>query len=930
MTSLCRQPGVIEKHLSVMLGTVLVLVVLSVTSTLLGAATALTTAIASAAEVAETDPLSSYRLVAESEYLALYINDTTAEVAVEDKEGGIIWYSNPPNRDTEETIARGATRERLNAQFSISYYTPSDHYRTMNSYHDSVARGQFAITEIENGVRVDYFLGRRWSDSDYLPVIISHDRLHELVLSKLEDERDRDFILSMYELVQLRELESGEAQLKVSRLDTDKVFRNLTVVSPSKELSTAARVKLADLLINTLIDYRADIDYREQLIHDYLSPKLQEPTYILKDNLWAWDIEEIISLVKRVGVDPEEIQAEHAAYRIDRAYPSLETFSIPIQYTVSEREFQVVIPGNEIRFPLNELTPTGERVSYRLNTISLLEYFGAAGRSREGYILVPDGCGSLIYLNNGKTPAEAYSQPIYGDDASVRTVDTLERYSEQCYLPVFGMKVDDHAFLAVIEGGDASARIRADVAGRNLSYNTVYPQFTIVPVGDSPLRGGGAGAIKVYQSRGNSADIKVTYTFLSGAEANYVGMAMRYREHLLKSGLDRITPASDLPIVVGLIGGIEKQQAVLGIPRQVVVPLTTYSQARSIAEELIDAGIRNLKLMYMGWSSWGVRHSFPSDAELEKRLGSERDFDSLTEFLNSNGVEFYPDQAFLTVYRSRLTQFSADRDACRMLDGRSAVLYEYNPASRRADRATRSYVLSPRRLESVLERFVADYRRLGVDGLCLRDLGYLLSSDFRTNVDELVDRQMAADIIAEQVETLCKTVGLRLMFSRANAYVLPYADHVINAPLHSSRWAITDREVPFYQIALRGLVSMAGYPVNMAPDPLTAVLKSVEYGVSPYFLLSYEDLSQVKDTQFDEYYSTSYRDWFKVLLAVYNRMNETLCDLQDKMIVCHEMILDGVFRTVYENGTAIIVNYTSRPVRVGNLEVPGRDWRRLD
>jgi hypothetical protein len=878
---------------------------------------------------ATVSPPSGYRLVAETEYLALYISDETAEVAVLDKEGETMWYSNPPNRGAEEKLARGATKERLGAQFSISYYTPSDQYRTMNSYHDSVARRQFEISEIENGVRVHYHLGQEWSDSDYLPIIISEERLNELILSRLEKNKDMDFVLSMYESIILRELQSEEAQLRVSRLDTAKVFRNLTVASPEKELSTSARVKLADLLINTLIDYREDTEFREQLDHDYLSPGLQQPTYILKDDLWAWDIEDIISLVKEIGVMPEEIQSEHEAYRIDRSYPSLETFSLPIEYTLSGRQLRVTIPGEEIDFPLNVLNPAGDRVSYHLNTISLLEFFGAAGAGEQGYILVPDGCGALIYLNNQKTLAEVYSQPIYGDDNSLKVADRLERYSEQCYLPVFGMRRGSSAFLAVIEGSDAAARIRADVAGRVFSYNTVYPEFTVVPVGESPLRGGGTGAIKVYQSRGNLSDIKATYTFLSGADADYVGMARRYRDYLIERGLRPTTSTGDLPLVLGLIGGIERQEAFLGIPRQVVLPMTTYRQAKAIVEQVLEAGVRNLQLMYTGWSSWGIRHSFPTALELETRLGSRSDFDSLVSYLRDSGVGFYPDLAFQTVYRRRIGHFSASSDASRMLDGRTATLYEYNPASRRVVGSSRADILSPGRLESVLERFIASYWRLGIDGLSLRDLGYQLNSDFPDSVSELVDRQTAAGIVREQVDRLANISGISLMFNRANAYVLPYADFVINAPLGTSRWAIADREVPFYQIALHGLVGLAGYPVNLSPDPATAVLRSVEYGMSPYFLLSYESSSEVKDTDFDYLYAASRSDWLDSALAVYERMNETLRDLQNRAITDHRMLSEGLFMTVYEGGEAVIVNYDAHSRWVGGIEVPARSWRRM-
>ena len=55
---------------------------------------------------------------------------------------------------------------------------------------------------------------------------------------------------------------------------------------------------------------------------------------------------------------------------------------------------------------------------YLLVSAEILPYFGAAGADENGYIFVPDGCGALIYYNNGKTETEQYSQPVYGNDAA--------------------------------------------------------------------------------------------------------------------------------------------------------------------------------------------------------------------------------------------------------------------------------------------------------------------------------------------------------------------------------------------------------------------------------------------------------------------------------------------------------------------------------
>ena len=110
-------------------------------------------------------------------------------------------------------------------------------------------------------------------------------------------------------------------------------------------------------------------------------------------------------------------------------------------------------------------------MSYPLTTINLLPYFGAANDESQGYIFVPDGPGALIYLNNGKTTAETYGRAVYGRDRASMPVNEYSADSkEQIYLPVFGLKNDDRAFVAILEDGDAMGQINAVVAGMRDSY----------------------------------------------------------------------------------------------------------------------------------------------------------------------------------------------------------------------------------------------------------------------------------------------------------------------------------------------------------------------------------------------------------------------------------------------------------------------------
>ncbi|AEE95673.1 hypothetical protein [Mahella australiensis] len=98
---------------------------------------------------------SGMELVAENEFLAMYFNPVTTEVAIKDKKSGHIWYTNPPDRE-QDAIATGANKGKLGSQLSITYYTPTAQQQQMDNYNDSIAHNQFKVSKIDDGIKIVY------------------------------------------------------------------------------------------------------------------------------------------------------------------------------------------------------------------------------------------------------------------------------------------------------------------------------------------------------------------------------------------------------------------------------------------------------------------------------------------------------------------------------------------------------------------------------------------------------------------------------------------------------------------------------------------------------------------------------------------------------------------------------------------------------
>ena len=247
--------------------------------------------------------------------------------------------------------------------------------------------------------------------------------------------------------------------------------------------------------------------------------------------------------------------------------PDPGVFTIPLEYHLDGENLVATIPCREIKYPrdvvIKDVGELNEKVTFPLESIDMLPYFGAADPAQQGDIFVPDGSGALIHLNNGKTNAGGYIAPVYGRDNSSEPKKSERLTKRLVHLPVFGMRQGARAFLGIIEEGAALAKIRAEVAGRINSYNSVSAEFTTMPVTTV-----GFGAVKitedakeidianeesgistVHQNRLYQGDIKIRYAFLDGKDAGYVGMAKYYRGYLMKrKGLTKLDSRAGSPI----------------------------------------------------------------------------------------------------------------------------------------------------------------------------------------------------------------------------------------------------------------------------------------------------------------------------------------------------------------------------------------------
>ena len=885
----------------------------------------------------QANALKGYEQVAKNEFLELYINEESGEIAVRNLSTHEIWYSNPPNRGQEEKVARGKSKERLGSQVIMTYFTQVGAEITMDSYNDSVLYEQLEVTPIEQGVRVDFTLGEEWSEDSFIPNVMTEDRFEKVLLPKVTDPKQREFLLEQYPRIWFEEAEEDYAQVKVTQVNKEKLLGNKTLMADSKLLEKRnGKRELYDALFDHIVGVEK-ISRRSEITPEIIKPFLDTPLYILGGRVSRWDRAEIADIMRDIRFIPTDRteDLEHFGYSIDGVLPNHIVFTISVEYILDGPDLVARIPIDSVTYPIDAINPNdleSPPVTLPVYSIRLLPYFGAAGDKSEGYILVPDGPGALIYFNNGKVDSAAVTLNLYGRDNSINR-DEQMRNLIATRLPVFGMNYLDSGLLAVIEKGDSMARIRADIAGRVTSYNTVHAEFVVMPKGTAYVMTTDEftqeAAIAIPQSRPVAGDLQIRYSFLPKGASDYVAMAHHYQAYLQKKGLSPLTKVDEsIPFYLDLIGSIQIKRPILGVPQTVIRPLTTYEETKTIVQELEDVGITNLQIRYAGWLKGGLEHDFPKKIRWEKAVGGKKGFNELKVFLDDRNIGFFPDVTFMTVGKNRLFDgVFPTRDAARFLNRTLAKSYKFDRATYQAVATDYRYILAAPRLSNVMDGFLKDYKKLELSTLSLNDLAFELNSDFRYNPKKLTDREQAKNLV---IDGFAKLKDYELMLNGGFAYGLPFAKHVINAPDALNGYAMIDEMVPFYQIALRGFVNYAGEAINFAYNPTEKKLRSIETGSFPYYVWSYSPSSQTKHTAYNDLYSLHYGDWLDDAVQYYHDSNNLLKLVQGQRIIDHQQVQNDVYKTTYENGVYTFVNYNEQDCYYQGTLIPAQGYRIME
>lgn len=597
------------------------------------------------------------------------------------------------------------------------------------------------------------------------------------------------------------------------------------------------------------------------------------------------------------------------------------SFEIPLEYRLDGDGVTVSVPVKGIR-------EYGGGAVYR---IQLLRYMGAADNTEEGYLVVPNGSGSLIRFNNGKLTAANYSQYIYDIDPLASTYTTLENV-EGAKLPLYGICRENRSLLVTVEEGATTTLITAGISGVFNDYNYAYPTFVLRNIDNLRNFGNSSSDIYVMEPEAYDIDFRVRYTFLTEENKGYAGLANYYRERLLAEGV--LTPngaAGDIPFYYDVIGGVKETAHFLGVQYLHTFAVTTFEEAGMISDELAAGGISNQVMNLQGWFNGGYYHDTADKIKVTAKLGGRSGLKKLNEKLAANGGVLYADVAFQEVTFAD-DGFNCSAEGSRYYGaGYVASFGLVNPTTLRNTSGLGYYenkydLLSPKFLPRYIGKFADKAVKLDLAGISLRDLGNELHSDKKRT--ESINREEALDIVLGQFEILEGT-GKRLMTNAANAYSFAYSTDIINVPVTGNSFAIVDESIPLYEMILHGCVSYSSELLNYVDDEdmTKTVLQLIESGTSPHYVFTQTASSEMKETGLNRFYATTFTVWKEEATDVYRQVNEALKYVNGAMMTNHEILDNGVRKVTYGNGVMIYINYEKETRTADGLEIPAAGYR---
>ncbi len=495
----------------------------------------------------------------------------------------------------------------------------------------------------------------------------------------------------------------------------------------------------------------------------------------------------------------------------------------------------------------------------------------------------------------------------------------MEHVSRSNDMPVFGINRGNSGILAVVSGMGLTYSIVVQV--KNGCY-TMFPRFH--------FDGG-----KPYEAP------EILRFDLTGTDADYSGMARRYRRYQIERGacIPLRERAEKYPVLAEAAKGAEVRirMAWKPVPPPVleqteenepeVHAAITFRRAGEILDECYRQGIRHAEFCLVGWNIGGHDGRFPDLFPVEPKLGTLDDLKALIAKAKGYGYLICCHTNVLDSYsvskRWRRNDLLLDRDGSEHKGGCWG--------------GGQSYFFCPKMAhEHYAVQDFDDLAALGFRGTHYLDVMSIVEPNPCYHPDHPLNPREAGDwrgktmaLAREKIGASGSEGGLDFMIGDLD-YVL-YALFELNPKMPE----LCDEYVPFWFIVYHGIVlynsscESVNAMIKRNPD---LALRNLEYGGRPlaYFYAKFlstgsnwmgnEDMGCATDGEMRNAVSK---------LAESIRSYSERCDLQYEFLEEHKKLADRVALTRYSDGSVILVNYRDDAFLYEGKTVPPHGFLRI-
>lgn len=862
----------------------------------------------------------------------LWVLEETGEIAFVDKQSGQITFSNPWN--IASATASEDTKMDLMSQIFI-HYDNNGQAAVFNSFEEAAQRGQINVKNIKNGVRIEYTIGREETRL-LVPRYIRQARFESKIAKPIFEGMIEDGIIDA------EKLKHGPDYLKY-------VYRQ----GPADTAAFYFNKFMAVYGLKDPNEEGISQQLQTTIFQTWPATQKIGAIFVVAIDASTNELRQLEATIKKYCPDYtyEELDKDHVECLYEGQDIAPPLFKLALEYTIDDWGLIVTLPASGIRFneslyklekvevlpymgagtnPNSGYTflPDGSGTLFdfeELNTTQRITITGQMYGDDYAYhninlkhqeIFRYPVFGIVEDYEYSRSQIAAGSQPEAGEDteggteaapASEVPTTTEDENAE----PLPDKFTVSGGFVAIIEEGASLASLTTYHGGATSPYNTVKTSFVPRPSDEYDLSGslsvGASGSSwTVISKRKYVGNYTLRYIMLTdptiaeekGLENTYeptwLGMAKAYSDYMVSKGaLTQLTDADvkdDIPLYIETLGTFETLEKILSVPVNVMTPLTTFEDIKTMYNDLSAEGVSNVNFKLTGFANGGLYSSVPSKVKWEDSVGGDDGFVDLVNYSNEKGFGVFPDFDFVFVNSSTNTMFDSlnlKKHAVKTIDNRYTSKRDYS-ATYQSYISYYELAISPAYFMHFYTEFTENYKKFSPTGVSVSTLGQYLNSDF--DEDEPYNRadgQEYTEKLFEQIETDYSKV----MTDAGNAYSWEYVDYIINVPMTSSRYNKSSNAVPFMGVVLHGFVEFAGTPTNMEGNVSYSFLKAIENGAGLYFRLVYQNSEKLKeDDKLSQNYSVRYEIWKDELIAMYLQLNDLLKDVQTSKIVGHQFL----------------------------------------